>query len=307
MLTYNDDNNSVKIEGILSEIDLNEISYQNKKNETVEAISGTVKIRVNQQIDHKDCELDIPVHLFANKFTNSGKKNPSYDNLKQVKDEFASIAAVGMEQADKVRITKGTITMNDFYNNSGELVSYPRIKASFISKVTDLNKYKPEASFSITYVVGDCGLVIDNDGVEIPNRYKIRGIVPQYGGMVDVIDFYAITPSVIDVISRFWHKGDTVRMNGKLNFSSRIEEKEIEVDFGEPRIERHTVSVSELIIVGGSQTPLTGEFAFDDNDIKQALAERQNRLAELKNKQKTKKNTNSSKTPARVDYSALGF
>lgn len=304
MLVYNDDNNVVKIEGILSEIDLSETSYQNKKGETVEAISGTVKIRVNQQIDHKDCELDIPVHLFANKYTNKGSKNPSYDNLKQVKDEFSSIAAVGIEQADKVRITKGTISMNTFYNNAGELVSYPRIKASFISKVTDMVKYNPEATFSVTYVVGDCGLMVDSEGVEIPNRYRIRGILPQYGGVVDVVDFYAITPSVIDVVSRFWHKGDTVRMNGKLNFSSRIEERTIEVDFGEPRVERKTVSVSELIVVGGTQTPLTGEFAFDDNDIQEALTERQNRLAEMKNKQKAKKSTSA---PVKVDYSNLGF
>ena len=151
------------------------------------------------------------------------------------------------------------------------------------------------------------GYETDKDGVEIPNRYKIRGIMPQYGGSVDVIDFFATSPNVIDAVSSYWEQGDTVKINGKLNFTSKTEEKMIEVDFGEPRIERKTISVSELIITGGSQTPLEGDFAFDMDEIHNALEDRQARLAELKAKQKAKESKTAPKTTAKKSMADLGF
>ena len=98
---------------------------------------------------------------------------------------------------------------------------------------------------------------------------------------------------------------DTVKINGKLNFTSTVEEKMVEVDFGEPRMERRTVSVSELIITGGTQTPLDGEFAYDEDEIATALQERQAYLATLKEKAKSK--TESPKAaPAKKGFD-LGF
>ena len=47
-------------------------------------------------------------------------------------------------------------------------------------------------------------------------------------------------------------------------------------------MERRTISVSELIITGGTQTPLEGEFAYDSDEISEALKSRQARLAEMK-------------------------
>lgn len=279
--------NSVKIEGILSEIDLETGTY-NKDGKTIEKIGGSIKVRVTQVLNGKEVELDIPVYMFANKLTNKGTSNPAYASIERVMNEFNSIAAVGLEKADRVRITGAQIRMNEYYGQNGNLNSYPRINASFVTKITDLTKYAPEATFSAVFAIGSMGYETDKDGVEITNRYKIRGIMPQYGGSVDVIDFWATTPNVIDAVSSYWEQGDTVKINGKLNFTSKVEETLVEVDFGEPRIEKKTISVSELIITGGSQTPLEGDFAFDMDEIQTALEARQARLAELKAKQKAK-------------------
>ena len=178
--------------------------------------------------------------------------------------------------------------MNEYYNQNGSLNSYPRINASFVTKITDLTKFNPEASFSAVFVIAAMGPETDRDGVALENRFKIRGILPQYGGKVDVVDFYATNPNVIDAVSSYWSEKDTVKINGKLNFTSTVEEKMVEVDFGEPRMERRTVSVSELIITGGTQTPLDGEFAYDEDEIATALQERQAYLATLKEKAKSK-------------------
>ena len=297
--------NSVKIEGILSEIDLEAGSYM-KDGKTVEKIGGSIKVRVNQMLNGVETELDIPVYMFANKLTNKGTPNPAYASIERVMNEYKSIAAVGIDAADRVRITGANIRMNEYYGQGDKLNSYPRINASFVTKITDMSKYNPEASFSAIFAVGSMGYETDKDGVEVADRYKIRGIMPQYGGSVDVIDFFATSPNVIDAVSSYWEQGDTVKINGKLNFTSKTEEKLVEVDFGEPRVERKTISVSELIITGGSQTPLEGDFAFDMDEIQAALEARQARLAELKAKAKAKDNKSAPKAAPRKAMD-LGF
>lgn len=297
--------NSVKIEGILSEIDLETGSYV-KDGKTVEKIGGSIKVRVNQMLNGVETELDIPVYMFANKLTNKNTPNPAYASIERVMNEYKSIAAVGIDAADRVRITGANIRMNEYYGQGDKLNSYPRINASFVTKITDMSKFAPEATFSAIFAIGNMGYETDKDGVQIPDRFKIRGIMPQYGGSVDVIDFFATSPNVIDAVSSYWEQGDTVKINGKLNFSSKTEETVVQVDFGEPRIERKTVSVSELIITGGSQTPLEGDFAFDMDEIQSALEARQARLAELKAKQKAKEK-GAPKSAPKKSMADLGF
>ena len=256
-------------------------------------------------LNGQNVELDIPVYMFANKLTNKGTSNPAYASIERVMNEYKSIAAVGVDAADRVRITGANIRMNEYYGQGDKLNSYPRVNASFVTKVTDMSKYNPEATFSAIFAIGSMGYETDKDGVEVADRYKIRGIMPQYGGSVDVIDFFATSPNVIDAVSSYWEQGDTVKINGKLNFTSKTEEKLVEVDFGEPRVERKTISVSELIITGGSQTPLEGDFAFDMDEIQAALEARQARLAELKAKAKAKDSKSAPKAATTGKKSAL--
>ena len=299
--------NSVKIEGILSEIDL-KTGTSTKNGKTIEYIGGSIKVRVTQTINGQEVDLDIPVFMYSNKLKNDGNPNPAYDSINRVMTEYTSIAAGGMDAADRIRITNANIRMNEYYGQTGNLNSYPRINASFVTKVTDLSKFNPEASFSVVFMIAALGYETDRDGVQIENRFKIRGILPQYGGKVDVVDFYATNPNVIDAVSSYWTEKDTVKINGKLNFTSTVEEKMVEVDFGEPRMERRTVSVSELIITGGTQTPLDGDFAFDEDEINAALQERQAYLATLKEKAKQKESgSKASAAPAKKGFSDLGF
>lgn len=297
--------NSVKIEGILSEIDL-KTGSTNKNGKLVEYIGGSIKVRVNQVLNGQEVELDIPVFMFSNKLKNDGGPNPAYASIERVMNEYVSIAAGGIDAADRVRITNANIRMNEYYGQTGNLNSYPRINASFVTKVTDLSKYNPEASFSVVFMIAAMGYETDKEGVQIENRFKIRGILPQYGGKVDVVDFYATNPNVIDAVSSYWSEKDTVKINGKLNFTSAVEERMVEVDFGEPRMERRTISVSELIITGGTQTPLEGDFAFDEDEINAALKERQANLAALKEKAKSKE-SGAKAAPAKKGFSDLGF
>ena len=274
--------NNVKIEGVLSEVDLNYGSFTKKATgETVNSIGGSIKVQVNQNINGETVMLEVPVHMFAAEYTNKGTKNPAYQNIERIKEQFTSIAAAGgVQGADGIRITSGKITMNEFINRNGEQVSYPRINASFVSKLRQ-DEIKPEATFSITFVVAKKIPEVNKDGVET-GRYKIKGILPQFGGKVDVVDFITANPKVIEAIDQYWNENDTVSAIGRLNFSSRTETVIKEVDFGEPQESIRTFSVSELVITGGSAAPLEGDMAYDIEEIKTALVERTERLEQAK-------------------------
>ena len=305
MLNTIKDGNVVKIEGILSEIDLKYGTF-NKNGTELKTVGGLIKIRVNTKINGVDTELEIPVHMFSTQFTNAGAPNPAFESIERVMNEFVSIAASDIDHADRVRITRGQLSMNEYYGQNGNLVSFPRVTASFVTKIKK-DECKPTADFTAVFMVGNKGYETDKDGVET-DRYKVVGMIPQYGGKVDVVPFYAINPGVIEAVSNYWNDGETVKATGKLNFTSKTETYEVKVDFGESSEGTRTISISELVITGGSSTPLEGDFAISYEDVKAALEERKARLAALKDKSQNR--GTAGKAPAQTTgnkFKDLGF
>lgn len=299
--------NNVKIEGILSEVDLKYGSFTKKATgQTVNSIGGTIKVQVNQNINGETVMLEVPVHMFSAELTNKGTKNPAYQNIEKIMNEFTSIAAAGgVQGADAIRITNGSISINEFVGRNGEISAYPRINASFVTKIRQ-DEMKPEATFSATFVVGKKVAEVDKDGVET-GRYKITGVLPQYGGKVDVVEFITANPKVIEAINQYWSENDTVSAIGRLNFSSHKETVIKEVDFGEPQEQVRTFSVSELVITGGSAAPLEGDHAYDMNEIKDALIERTARLEKMKEEQAEKGKTRNAPQANSNNKVDLGF
>lgn len=293
--------NKCRIEGILSEINLKYSSYV-KNGATIDSIGGDIKILIPQE----ESSLIIPVYMFAPKLTNAGKANPAYESIEKVMSEYVSIASgAGIEGADKVRITNASVKMNEYYNAQGQLVSFPRVSASFVNKAT--GEFRPEASWSLEFAVSSIDYVTDDEGVEVePKRLRIKAIVPQYGGKVDTMEFFADNPNVINAISSYWENGKTYSAKGRLNFTSITKEVIEECDFGEPDVKVRTISISELIVTKGTQAPLEEDMAFSPAELAAALKEHKAYLETLKDKAKTKA------TPAPAGTSAneafdLGF
>ena len=280
--------NEVVIEGILSEVDIKKGSYI-KNGETIETIGGTVKIRVDQTINNNPVICEIPVSVFSQRYNKEGKESGIYKAIETVSNELVSIAAAGNEEdADRVRISgssrfaNGNIQMNEYYNSSGNLVSFPRIHASFINRIRK-DECKPKATFTLEFAIASMDYEIDSDGVQT-DKYLIKAIVPQYGGRVDIVPLYAYNPNVIDTISNSWQEKDTVLAKGRLNFSAKTETYIEDLGFGEAEEKTRTINTSELIITGGAPEPREGDFVFDVEEIQQALTERKVRLDELKEK-----------------------
>ena len=299
--------NRVRIEGILAEIDIKPGTF-NKNGQTMESIGGSITVKVTQKISGEEKELAIPIHMFASKLTNKGTPNPAYESIKRIADEYISIAASenGEDGADRVRITNASIRMNEYYSQDGRLVSFPRVNASFVQKINK-SDCKPEATYMTEFVVAQKYEEIDRNG-EDTGRYRIDAIIPQYGGRVDVVPMYAQSPGVIDAVKTYWEVGNTVKANGRLDFSATTETTIEEVDFGEPIEKTRTINRSDLIITGGSQEPLEGDFAFDNDEIQNALAERKLRLEKQRDRDMSRAATRQTPAPtAKHGFQDLGF
>ena len=297
--------NRVKIEGILSEINLKYGSFV-KNGATVDTIGGNIKVLVHQIINNEDNTLEIPVYMFASKFTNQGKPNPAYESIERVMTEYVSIGSgAGEAGADRIRITNGFIHMNEYYNQQGQLISFPRINASFINKA--VGEFRPEASWSLEFAVSSMDFLTDDDGVELePKKLRIKVLVPQYGGKIDTMELYATNPRVIDAVTAYWENQKTYSAKGRLNFTTSTREIIEECDFGEPDVRIQTVSVSELIVTKGTQSPMDAEMAFSPAELSEALKEHKAYLETLKDKTNLKTKATPAPTSSNQDFD-LGF
>lgn len=301
--------NRVKIEGILSETDIQYKSFTNKQTGAPsEAIGGVIKVLINQEVNGQPVDMEVPVHLFSVKYKKDGTLNPAFTSIETVMKEFISIASCGSAAgATKVRLT-GNIVMNEFPGTRG-MISQPRIQGSFVSKA--IGEFKPEASFTLEFMVSSINRATDSEGVELdPPKLNVNVVVPQYTAPtsptmnVDLVTLTVTNPNVMNAVETYWEPGYCYSAGGRLNFSSRTEKIVEECDFGEPQESIRTINVHEFIITRGSQSPLEGDMAFEIEDVKAGMAARKQRLEDLR----TGKVTAGKKTPeANKSKPDLGF
>lgn len=274
--------NEVAIEGILSEVKLQEGTDKDNN----PAIFGEYKIRTTNVVDGIEYNVEIPVRVYQSKITKNKKNNPAYDSAMKIMKDYVSIAAGGVEKATAVRLPeKSTSLQENFFmsKTTNQMVFGSGIRASFINEINKADM-TPGANFKAIVVIGELTDEIVND--EETGRLILKGVLPQWGGRVDVIDFIVANRRVADHIRNNWQKGDTVLIGGRINFTSVVETgTQSENTFGEVMTSSRTKSVREYIITGGHEEPLTEEEgAYAMEDIAEALQERQGRIEAAKSK-----------------------
>ena len=275
--------NEVAIEGILSEIKLQEGTDKSGN----PAIYGEYKIRTINVLDGIEYNVEIPVRVYQSKITKNKKENPAYDAAQKIMKDYVSIAAGGVEKATAVRLPeKSTSLQENFFmsKTTNQMVFSSGIRASFVNEINKADM-KPSASFKTIIVIGELTDELNTDGEET-GRLIIKGILPQWGGRVDVIDFIVANRKIIDHVRNNWQKGDTVLIGGRINFTSVVESAaQSDNTFGEVMTSSSTKSIKEYIVTGCHEEPLTvEEGAYAMEDIADALQERQKRIEEAKNK-----------------------
>ena len=293
-------NNDGIVEGILSEIDLTQRVW-NKD----DVIAGKIIVKVVAPVvkDGPVIDCEIPVHFFTKKITNAGVENPAYAELNRIMTEGKSIASVGVENADCVRITKARVVMNDYYGRDGHFISYPRVNGSFI-RVIPQSQLVPTAKADIDFIIRDIKHEVDKDGVET-GRLFINGINIGFNNYTDILPIVTDNPEYISAIEAVYQPGDAITASVRLLFSQKTEKTYQEVEIGDPIEHVRTISVSDLVISAISRNDRLIEM-YSSEDVKKCLDARNARLEEKKVKNQNTGNVerNQSSAKARLD---LGF
>ena len=195
--------------------------------------SGTVTLRVNQHYGANggvDEISEIPVSFVAMKFKRDGSQNPAYDNLKEFMEggSYHSIQEVGLEHATRLRVSGkyGNLSENMFVGRDGETINSGwRVNSSFFGVVRGGGEASPSNGDSATFSTDIFIMSIDDEvtaeGVAT-GRLHIRGAIVQYGQRLDVMDFYAENPGVVDFMSRNYNVNYTVNVVGRIRYTSTV-------------------------------------------------------------------------------------
>ena len=235
---------------------------------------ATVTVRVTQTYGGKEETSDIQVGMFATEFTSTGKNNPAWKSLNDLK-LMKSAQNVGVDNASHVRLTGTTLQENNFVSRTGQLINGWQLRGSFINE----GKAADVASFVTDIFIMSMDDEVDREG-DTTGRLKIKGGIVQYGGKLDVVDFIVESPDTVEYISRNWEVNGTVTVKGRIRVLSQEEEVQSS-GWGEDVPDTTTRFVRELIITTGDDECKEEDFAYDPVEIKKAFNERKAAIEQM--------------------------
>lgn len=263
-----------------------EISFRNGKTKAgkpYESANATIRVEQDYQGTHEISE--IPVSIFASQYTNSGKLNPAYENLQNLK-ECKTIQKNGFDAATSIRFTKGTLEENNFLTKNGNFITGWRIRPSLCSSNS---KIADTATFSCDIFIMDMREEMDREG-EPTGRLIIKGGLVQYAGRLDVVEFIVENPDGVDYISSNYEPNQTMRIEGRIRYTTQEEKHQVTQSsgWGEAIPQTSTRTVRELIVTNDGGAPFDEEVAYDPIEIKKAFNERKARLEQEQMAKQTK-------------------
>jgi len=262
------DNNKVNIVGLLSENNVEQREKDGRK-----YVTGNIKIQITP-------ENVIPINVFAFENTKAGTKNPAYTQIMSVCDKGISLAACGgdVTKATKVRANTCRFEENMFASRfNGNIISSTRVTGSFFTLGASED---PKAVFTCGINIRSIKEEVNSDGEET-GRLLVEGAIEQYNRW-DILTFIAESQQAVDYIRANWEKGDTVSISGRIvgKTITQTVTSDNEGGFGEPEEETRTYHRIEYVITSGGE-PKEDEFAYDKDKVKEGLADRERRKAEL--------------------------
>lgn len=267
--TLREASNTVVIEGVLLEVRHNE--WKSGKG-------------LNIELDIEVAENEVHTVNGMSKFQkNDGTENGIAKGFQTIINEYKSVAEHGREEADKVRVTQGSIDLNEYYGQDGLLKSYPQIRTNFVNRLAANDEFDPRAEFDVEVVVAKVSEEKDKDQEET-GRVKLKGYIPLFGGKVIPFDF-VVSEEGSEYVEQNYEKGETVNIFGKIiNFKEKKTVKKAAA-FGADKEVTTYNTVREYLVTGGAEPyEEDNKKAYDPELIGKALTEREVYLEELKKK-----------------------
>jgi hypothetical protein len=282
-------NLKVNVEGIVSEKDLKVVTEE-----------GATKIQGSLTVKTGDTNF-IRFNVNVNEKTKNNTENKTYAGIKTVMETYKSIAEVGEDEADKVRVNGD---LNIYTGQNGTNVGY---KSNFFNRLKNPDEYEPKAEFTAEVFISSIAPEVDTDGEET-GRIIVNGWTITYAG-AEPIKLIA-DGDVASAVDSTFEPGQTVEFYGDI-INSKVEKvTEVPVAIGKPRRKVETSYKNELIINGASEAyeeGVTPEKPYEAETIKAAIQERQNRLEEAKAKAQSGQKSGASKPSGQKSGRVLGF
>lgn len=233
-------------------------------------------VRVTQQIEGKEETHEIPLSVFATKYTNSGKLNPAFKTVQDLR-KMNTIQNDGEDKATTVRINKATLSENIFVTQSGQLIDGWQIRSSFVNE-GGANEF---ARFTAEIFIIDMHDEINSDD-ESTGRLIVRGGLVQYGEKLDVIEFIVEAPDKVEYVSRNWAPNSTVVCGGYIRYTPQEVVSATTESWGDEVMESSGSKMRrELIITGGPKEPLDEDFWYDPVEMRKGFNARKANIEQL--------------------------
>ena len=285
--------NSVSVRGYVFSHTLQERDSTRNPGEKI--IMGIVNVATDD-----DALNVVPVNFFVNEKTKAGKTNATFTNLHQIIAENKTYEECGTDAA-RVRI-QGAIDVNDFYGRDGQLVTGKRVRGSFLhflnaGEAISSDKV-PATSFEADVLLQAAVESESNDGSDY---VSLRGFVFNYRG-----DVLPVTFSVQSEGGKNFFLGEDISAAnpyfGKVwgNIKSTVVVSEQEEDstktaFGAPQVRETTRTFRTWEVNGATVNEGMNEDTVTQEELNKAMAERQQRLADLEARTNQQNNTTAGK------------
>jgi hypothetical protein len=268
-LSLKETGNRVVIEGVL-----NSKSFEIKKDsEGKEFITGQIDVKTGK-------ENIIPVNVFsyAKKKDGSGD-NSIFKGLQTVFNDTTAISETNdPEQATKIRITAGSIRVDEFKGQDGNITSAVKYNTNFINRISD-DSYDPKATFEIEMIVQKFRPEVKDD--EETGDGFIDGFIVNYNG-----DLYPLTlkapKKIYSKLEDKVEKNDVIIFWGEVINSIETKKIHIEADFGDDQDRIITNTKRERLVSGAKFSTKD----IEEDDLKEAFKQREKHLKALQDKGK---------------------
>ena len=246
-----------------------------------EYVSVELVLRTDENSEHR-------VKMFSNKLTKDGNVSKLYESTMTVANEYKSADVVGLENADRVHINQGEISVNRYISKAGELVEQTQISTKFCNR-HESGEFNSRAEFSLVGVVDSVAQKMnDEDEIEL---LKIKLNVPKgYNKQIEQVEVVIREKSAFDYIMESFQKWEVVKVGGQIiNKVETKQEKTEQVGFGTmPELKTSTIRVRELLATGGHVLEGMNEQQFyTQEEIQEGIKLLNQKIVELKSKPST--------------------
>ena len=277
--------NTVHAEGYLYKHDLKKkVAGEKAKNPGAVYIAGTVDVATNE-----DCTNIVTFYFtYETPQRASGASNKNYKVLEDIVDgNLKSVMGNGKEVATKIAIDSA-IALNDFYDKEGKPVSVKRNEGGFINVVNELNESETErTNFKVDMIITGAKEVEADPEKDLPRKLVLKGHIFNFRGEILPVEFAVLNENAMNYFQSLEPASTNpcfTQVSGRqVSLIYKVVKTE-ESAFGEDLVTESERSRKDYVITWARKEL----YDWDDEgtilatEVTEALANRQVKLAEIK-------------------------